>query len=65
MGVDTAHRGLGKALAEAIREELSRTGVPSVGALIRSGNINRDYFQELVDYEFEYVLLGKKIQDSI
>lgn len=63
MGVATAHRGLGKALAEAVKEELQKTGVPSVGALIRRGNINRDYFRELVDYEFEYVLLGKNLSE--
>ena len=61
MGVDPAHRGLGKALAEAIKEELIKAGVPSVGALIRQGNINKDYFQELIDYEYEYVLLEKKL----
>ena len=61
MGVDPAHRGLGKALAEAIKEELKKTGSPSVGALIRQGNINKDYFRELVDYEFSYVLLGRNL----
>lgn len=61
MGVDPAHRGLGKALAESIKEELQIAGVPSVGALIRRGNVNKDYFQELVDYEYEYLLLEKKL----
>lgn len=61
MGVDTPHRGLGKAMAEAVREELQKAGVPSVGALIRQGNVNRDYFRELMDYEYEYVLLGRTI----
>lgn len=61
MGVDSAHHGLGKALAEAIRKELQRAGVPSVGALIRRGNINRNYFRELIDYEFEYILLKKDL----
>ena len=61
MGVDPAHRGLGKALAEAIRAELQKSGVPSVGALIRQGNINKDYFQELIDFEYEYVLLRKEL----
>ncbi len=61
MGVDPAHRGLGKALAEAIREELQKSRVPSVGALIRQGNINKDYFQELIDFEYEYVLLSREL----
>lgn len=61
MGIDASHRGLGKAMAETIKEELKAAGVPSVGALIRQGNVNRDYFQELVDYEYEYVLLGRSV----
>lgn len=61
MGIDAAHRGLGKALAESIKEELQVSGVPSVGALIRHGNINKDYFHELIDYEYEYVLLRKSL----
>lgn len=61
MGIDDAHHGLGKAMAEAIKEELSLCGLPSVGALIRQGNVNRDYFRELIDYEYEYVLLGKSL----
>lgn len=61
MGVDASHRGLGKALAEAVKEELQKAGVPSVGALIRQGNINRGYFQELVAEEYEYVLLSKEL----
>lgn len=61
MGVDFNHRGLGKALAEAIRSELKSQGVPSVGALIRKGNCNKDYFAQLVDYEYNYVLLKKEI----
>ena len=61
MGVDQRHRGLGKALAEDIREELKRQRVPSVGALIREGNCNRDYMEQLRDFEYEYVLLEKTI----
>lgn len=61
MGIDSSHHGLGKAMAEAIKQELQRLGTPSVGALIRQGNINKDYFQELIDYEYEYVLLSKPL----
>lgn len=61
MGIDASHHGLGKAMAEAIKQELQQSGVPSVGALIRKGNINKDYFQELIDYEYEYVLLAKEL----
>lgn len=61
MGVDFSHKGLGKALAETIRNELKEEGVPSVGALIRRGNCNKDYFAELIEYEYEYILLKKEI----
>lgn len=57
MGVDQEHRGLGKALAESIREELKKRRVPSVGALIRDGNCNKDYMERLIDFEYEYALL--------
>lgn len=61
MGVDPAHRGLGKALAEAAREELKKRRVPSVGALIRAENINRDYMARLREFEYEYVLLRREL----
>ena len=61
MGVDFEHKGLGKALAEAIKEELKGKKTPSVGALIRKGNINKDYFKELIEFEYEYVLLEKSL----
>ena len=64
MGVDQTHRGLGKALAEAIRRELKKRRVPSVGALIRSGNCNKDYMERLIDFEYEYVLLKKSIRGN-
>lgn len=59
MGVEFSHKGLGKAIAEVIKEELKKEGTPSVGALIRQGNINKDYFKNLIEYEFQYVLLSK------
>lgn len=61
MGVDKNHLGLGKALAEAIREELKTQRVPSVGALIREGNFTKNYMDQLRDFEYEYVLLEKTI----
>ena len=59
--IDPAHRGLGKALAETIREVLRDKGVPSVGALIRDTNSNRDYMAHLRDFNYSYVLLQKQI----
>lgn len=61
MGVDQNHRGLGKAFAEVIREELKAQHVPSVGALIREDNCNKDYMEQFRDFEYEYVLLEKLI----
>lgn len=61
MGVDSQHRGLGRALAEAIRMELKTQQVPSVGALIRSGSYSRNYVGQLIDFEYEYVLLERRM----
>ena len=61
MGVDGSHKGLGKALAESIRIELKAEKVPSIGALIRRGNCNKNYFSNLIESEYEYVLLRKNL----
>ncbi len=59
MGAGREHRGLGSALAEAVKEELIVKQTPSVGALIRKGNFTRGYFKHLIDYDYEYVLMEK------
>lgn len=64
MGVDSEHRGLGKALTETIKEELRMEQVPSIGALIRKGNINKDYFKNVMDFEYEYVLMEKRCEQN-
>lgn len=61
MGADAQHRGLGRALVEAIRMELKTQQVPSVGALIRSNNSSRNYVGQLIDFEYEYVLLERRL----
>lgn len=61
MGVDSEHRGLGKALAEAVCKELSLNGAESVGALIRKGKVNGNYFSDLIDFKYEYKLFEKNI----
>lgn len=61
MGVDREHRGLGKALAEDIRSELKRLQVPSVGALIRDGNINKNYVENIREFEYRYALFQKNV----
>lgn len=60
MGVDKEHRGLGKALTEAIKEELQELQTPSVGALMRNGKINAGYFSDLIEFKYQYILLEKK-----
>lgn len=61
MGVDSGHRGLEKAFAEAIRSELKIQQVPSVGALMRSGSAGKSYMGQLMDFEYEYALLERRI----
>lgn len=61
MGVDPAHRGLGKALAMSVHKELAREGASSIGALIRSGGGTKDYFFEYADSESEYLLFEKPL----
>lgn len=61
MGVDKHHRGLGGALAEAVRLELKNQGAESIGALIRDGNSSKNFFSSNVDYEYHYVLFEKNI----
>lgn len=63
MGVDSQHRGLGKALAESIRNELKTLHIPSIGALIRDGNCNKNYVGQLIDFEYEYVLFEKELSN--
>lgn len=61
MGVDKKHRGLGKALAESIVEELRISKLPSIGALTRDGKITQNYADNLINQRYEYVLLERKI----
>lgn len=61
LGVKKEHLGLGRALAECMKEELKKNKCTSIGALIKDGNANKVYFKELIDKEYSYVLLNKKI----
>ncbi len=61
MGVDSAHTGLGKALVYSIMKELMKSGLPSIGALVRDGKPNQKYVHEEVRGVYEYVLLQKEI----
>lgn len=61
MGVEKGHTGLGKALAYSIMLELMESGLPSIGALARDGKINAKYAEEMINSQYEYVLLERKI----
>lgn len=64
MGVDEAHRGLGKALAEAVMRELQRKGARSIGALIHGEKVNGHYFSRLIEFEYHYVLMEKELTEK-
>lgn len=59
MGISEKHHGLGKAITESIKQELQKNQCTSIGALIHSGKINSDYYEELRSGRYEYVLLEK------
>ena len=62
MGVDREHRGLGKALAGSIMEELRQSGLPSIGALARDGKPTQRYGEEHIERQYEYVLLEQTLE---
>lgn len=64
MGVDQAHRGLGKALVGSIMEELRKSGLPSIGALARDGKVTQNYGKEHIEEKYEYVLLEKDLRGA-
>lgn len=61
MGVDKEHVGLGKVLVYSIIEELKKSGLPSVGALMRDGKVTRNYVKEEIKDKYEYALLELEI----
>ncbi len=61
MGVDQAHRGLGKAIVYAIMKELEQNHLPSIGALAKDGKLTQNYAAEDITDRYEYVLLEKTL----
>ncbi len=61
MGVDAAHRGLGKALVQSIIDTLIEKELPSIGALMRDGKITQNYVEPLIANRYEYVLMEREI----
>ena len=62
LGVDRNHKGLGKAIAYSISEELKKNKLPSINALIRDGKVNLKYGEEVIEGQYEYVLLERIIK---
>ena len=62
LGADRNHKGLGKAIAFSIAEELKKNNLPSINALIRDGNINIKYGEDKITDQYEYVLLERKVK---
>lgn len=62
MGVEPEHRGLGKALVQTIINELSNSGLPSIGALQMDGKITQNYVSEKITQRYEYALYNKEIK---
>lgn len=62
LGVDKNHKGLGLAMTNEIMKELHKKRAKSIGALIKDGNINRNYVSDVIDKRYKYVLLEKEIK---
>ena len=61
MGVDNNHHGLGKAITQAIMDNLQKKQASSIGALIKKGKLIEQYVEEVREDQYEYVLLSKSI----
>ncbi|NLI58199.1 MAG: hypothetical protein GX387_06740 [Clostridium sp.] len=59
MGVDSSHRGLGKAMTYTIMKNLVKRQATSIGALIKKGRVVEQYAQGAKEDQCEYVLLSK------
>lgn len=61
MGIAPTYPGLGAAMAELIKKELTKKQARSIGALIHTGKVSGNYYKELAVDKYEYVLLKKYI----
>ena len=62
LGVDQNHRGLGKAIAFSVLQELKKSNLPSINALIKDNNVNLKYGSDKILNQYEYVLLERIIK---
>ena len=61
MGVLPEHKGLGKAMAATIINELKILKVSSIGALAHDGKVTQSYAEDVMTDRYEYVLLERKL----
>ena len=61
MGVDPEYKGLGKALAYTIMQELKKRSASGVGALTMDGKVTQNYAEDLIGNRYEYVLLRREL----
>ncbi|MCH5274288.1 MAG: hypothetical protein J1E65_00510 [Lachnospiraceae bacterium] len=61
MGIDPTHPGLGAAMAELIKQELTKKQARSISALIHTGKVSGNYYKELAVDRYEYALFKKYI----
>lgn len=61
MGVEPEYKGLGSSLVYSIINELKESNLPSIGALAKDGKVSQNYAKELIDKQYEYVLLEREL----
>lgn len=64
MGADSDSLGLGSALAELTKRDLCKYGFTSVGALIHGGKVSNNFYKELIEEKYDYVLMGKAVNEK-
>lgn len=61
LGVKKGEIGLGRALAECMKCELRGSGATAITSITNKKRTKKNYFKELEEKEYNYVLYGKKI----
>ena len=61
MGVDQQHRGLGKAIAQTIIDQVNLKKALTIGALIHTGKDTERYVDDMIDERYRYLLFEKRL----
>ena len=64
MGVSPEHAGLGNALSELLKQDLSRKQCTSISALIHDGKVSGGFYRILLTHQSEYVLMERTLADG-